>query len=170
MIHRMLAIWSQLNFTLQQCSMKEERSDILKNHRGNILPLLFTYIFSSLFLSTNLRVEIEKFAGSLGPLLQIETTNAKQELTIWKLYKCSTWKNGCLTIGKIPWRRKWQSTPVLLLREAYGQRSLADCSPWDPKESDTTQWLKHSNSHCMGTARTMVLAKTKRCPKSSKSF
>ena len=111
-----------------------------------------------------------KVCRILRILLQIESTNAKQELTIWKLYKCSTWKNGCLTIGKIPWRRKWQSTPVLLLQEAYGQRSLADCSPWDPKESDTTQWLKHSNSHCMGTARTMVLAKTKRCPKSSKSF
>ena len=62
--------------------MKEERFDISKNHRGNILPLLFTYIFSSLFWLTNLKVEIEKFAGSLGPLLQIESTNAKQEVTI----------------------------------------------------------------------------------------
>ena len=100
MIHRMLAIWSQLNFTLQQCSMKEERSDILKNHRGNILPLLFTYIFSSLFWLTNLKVEIEKFAGSLGPLLQIESTNAKQEVTIWKLYKCIKFKKWLLNHWK----------------------------------------------------------------------
>ena len=41
------------------------------------------------FFPTNLKVEIEKIAGSFGQLLQIETTNAKQEVTIWKLYKCS---------------------------------------------------------------------------------
>ena len=25
-------------------------------------------------------------------------------------------------VGKIPWRRKWQSTPVFLLRKLYGRR------------------------------------------------
>ena len=29
----------------------------------------------------------------------------------------------------IPWRRKRQSTPVLLLGESHGWRSLVDCSP-----------------------------------------
>ena len=28
-------------------------------------------------------------------------------------------------IGKIPWKKKWQPTPVLLPRESHGQRSLA---------------------------------------------
>ena len=32
-------------------------------------------------------------------------------------------------IGKIPWRRKWQPTPVLMPGESHGQRSLAGCSP-----------------------------------------
>ena len=32
-------------------------------------------------------------------------------------------------IGKIPWRRKWQLTPVLLPGESHGQRILASCSP-----------------------------------------
>ena len=32
-------------------------------------------------------------------------------------------------IGKIPWRRTWQPTPVLLPGESHGQRSLAGCSP-----------------------------------------
>ena len=27
--------------------------------------------------------------------------------------------------GKIPWRREWQPTPVFLLGEHHGQRSLA---------------------------------------------
>ena len=32
-------------------------------------------------------------------------------------------------VRKIPWRRKWQRTPVFLPGESHGQRSLMDCSP-----------------------------------------
>ena len=32
-------------------------------------------------------------------------------------------------IGKIPWRRKWQPTPVFLPEKSHGQRSLAGYSP-----------------------------------------
>ena len=46
-------------------------------------------------------------------------------------------------VWKIPWRRKWQPTPVFLPGEFYGQRNLAGYSPWSCKESDTTQWLTH---------------------------
>ena len=41
-------------------------------------------------------------------------------------------------VGEIPWRRKWQSTPVLLPGKSHGQRSLVGYSPWGHKESDTT--------------------------------
>ena len=44
-------------------------------------------------------------------------------------------------VGKIPWRRKWQPTPVFLPGESHGQRSLAGCSPRGRKESDTTERL-----------------------------
>ena len=37
--------------------------------------------------------------------------------------------------GKIPWRTKWRSTPVLLPGESHGQRSLAGHSPWGHRES-----------------------------------
>ena len=30
--------------------------------------------------------------------------------------------------GKIPWRRKWEPTPVFLPGESHGERSLAGCS------------------------------------------
>ena len=40
-------------------------------------------------------------------------------------------------VGKIPWRRKWQPTPVLLAGESHGQRSLAGYSPWGCKELTT---------------------------------
>ena len=42
-------------------------------------------------------------------------------------------------VGKIPWRRKWQPTPVFLPGESYGQRGLVGYSPWGRKESDTTK-------------------------------
>ena len=32
-------------------------------------------------------------------------------------------------VGKIPWRRAWQSTPVFLPGESHGQRSLAGYGP-----------------------------------------
>ena len=44
-------------------------------------------------------------------------------------------------VGKIPWRRKWQPTPVLLPGESHGGRSLVGYSPWGRKESDTTEQL-----------------------------
>ena len=44
-------------------------------------------------------------------------------------------------VGKIPWRREWQPTPVLLPGEFHGQRSLVGYSPWGCKESDMTERL-----------------------------
>ena len=42
-------------------------------------------------------------------------------------------------VGKNPWRRKWQPTPIFLPGNFHGQRSLAGYSPWGRKESDTTE-------------------------------
>ena len=44
-------------------------------------------------------------------------------------------------VGKIPWRRTWQSTPALLPGKSHGRRSLIGYSPWGRKESDTTERL-----------------------------
>ena len=44
-------------------------------------------------------------------------------------------------VGKIPWRRKWQPTPVLWPGEFHGQRPLMGYSPKGRKESDMTKWL-----------------------------
>ena len=43
-------------------------------------------------------------------------------------------------VWKIPWMRDLP-TPVFLLGEFRGQRSLAGCSPWRCRESDMTEWL-----------------------------
>jgi len=42
-------------------------------------------------------------------------------------------------VRKIPWRRKWQPTAVLLPGKSNGQRSLVGYSPWVHKELDTTE-------------------------------
>ena len=48
-------------------------------------------------------------------------------------------------VGKIPWRRAWQLTPIFLPGEFHGQRSLAGYSPSGCKESDTTEQV---TLHC----------------------
>ena len=42
-------------------------------------------------------------------------------------------------VGKIPWRRAWQPTPVFLPGESHAQRSLVGYSPWGQTQvSDST--------------------------------
>ena len=53
-------------------------------------------------------------------------------------------------VRKIPWRKKWQPTPVFLPGKFHGQRSLVGYIPWGRKESDATECrhtylsIKHS--------------------------
>ena len=54
--------------------------------------------------------------------------------------QCRGWKFDPW-VGKIPWRREWQPTPVLLPGEFHGQRSLGGSSLWGHKGSDTSEWL-----------------------------
>jgi len=42
-------------------------------------------------------------------------------------------------VGKIPWRRKGQPTPVFLPGKFHRQRSLVGYSPYCREESDTTE-------------------------------
>ena len=50
-------------------------------------------------------------------------------------------------VGKIPWRRKWQHTPIFLSGKAHGQRNLAGYSPWSHKESEMTEKLTYIISY-----------------------
>ena len=67
-------------------------------------------------------------------------------------------------VGKIPWRREWQPTPVFLPVEFHGQWSPVGYSPWGfriehdwaiimPRESsgNYAQWKFHSNSKRLHT-------------------
>ena len=69
-------------------------------------------------------------------------------------------------VGKIPWRRALQTTPVFLPGDSHGQRSLVGYSPWGHNESDMTEWLStHTHSGVGGTGhwdpKSMILITTK---------
>ena len=46
-------------------------------------------------------------------------------------------------LGRSPWRRKWQPTPVFLPGKSHGRRNLVGYSPWGRKESDMTERHLH---------------------------
>ena len=50
-------------------------------------------------------------------------------------------------VGKIPWRKACQPTPVFLPGQSHGQRSLAGYSAWSCRESDTTEATQHACMH-----------------------
>ena len=54
---------------------------------------------------------------------------------------------GPVCVQKIPWRRKWQPSPILFPGEAHGQRSLAGFRPQGHKESDTTGHARDYHPH-----------------------
>ena len=64
-------------------------------------------------------------------------------------------------VGKIPWIRAWQPTPVFLPGESHGQRSLAGYSPWGRKQLDMTEASEHRHHYpvclCRGTTRSKAL-------------
>ena len=60
-------------------------------------------------------------------------------------------------VGKIPWRRKWQSPPVLLPGEFHGQRNLAGYSSWGRKRSDTAVQLSTETAHSVGLRHNTII-------------
>ena len=51
-------------------------------------------------------------------------------------------ESGRVTVGMMPWKRKWQPTPVFLLGESpWTEESGGLYSPWGHTESDTNEQL-----------------------------
>ena len=47
-------------------------------------------------------------------------------------------------VGMIPWRRKWQPTPVFLPGDSHGQMRWVGYSPWGRKELDMSEHSTHT--------------------------
>ena len=59
----------------------------------------------------------------------------------WRSGKESACQCRRCWVGKIPWNRKWLSTPVFLPVKSQWQMCLVGYSSWGHKESDTTEQL-----------------------------
>ena len=60
--------------------------------------------------------------------------------------QCRRWKRRGFDpwIGKIPWRKAWQPTPVFLPGESHGQRSLVGATVHRVTESDMTEAIYYA--------------------------
>ena len=65
-----------------------------------------------------------------------------------------------LWVGKIPWRREWQPTPVFLPGESYGQRSLVGYSPWGQRVRHDCV-LAHAHTHTHTHTHTHIISPRK---------
>ena len=81
---------------------------------------LYTCYFTFLFLIS--RLFIIEFLFGLPRWL-----SGKESACRCRRGRCSP------LVRKIPWRRKWQPTPVFLSGKSHGQRSLVVYSPWGCK-------------------------------------
>ena len=82
--------------------------------------------------------QFSRLVANISPLVQ------KQRIHLQcKRCKFPPW------VGEIPWRWKWQHTPLFLLVQSHGQRSLVGSSPWGHKELDTTERLNMHASNIL---------------------
>ena len=98
----------------------------------------------------------EQRAGCLWPSFRALRHSSAYEGKPWWLsgkestYPCRRRRRRVFDrwVGKNPWRRTWQPTPVFLPRESHGQRSLVGFCPWGRKELDTTELLNTHTARC----------------------
>ena len=86
----------------------------------------------------------------LDPIISLTLTTCIWGFPGGSADKESTWqcrrRRSHSWVRKIPWRRKWQPTPVFLPGKSHGQRDLVGYSPWGCK------WIGHDlvtkQQHC----------------------
>ena len=97
----------------------------------HLFLLIVTHIKNWLHFNNHNYITTKKFYSIFSFLKYIPW--ASQVVQWWRTYlpMQETWVQSW--IGKIPWRRKWQPTPLFLPGKFHGQRSLAGYSSWDCK-------------------------------------
>ena len=69
--------------------------------------------------------------------------NVKESTCQCKRHEFDPW------VWKIPWKRKWQPTPVFLPGKSHGQRSLMGYSPWSCKRVGHDLVTKQQQKHLL---------------------
>ena len=90
--------------------------------------------------SPQCRKELDMTEGTEHAQMHIHTHTYRVAIMKVKHRECRRHKRCRFDpwVGKIPWRRKWQPTPVLLPGESHGRSNLVGYRPWDLKELDMT--------------------------------
>ena len=95
-------------------------------------------------------VDLSTFAGTCVDwvLISRPCIGKKIGLPRWlsgKDYVCQCRRHGFDPwVRKIPWRRKWQLTPVYLPEKPHEQKSLMDHSPWGHRVGHDRATHKHA--------------------------
>ena len=77
---------------------------------------------------------------TMDPATEPRTSPFLSQLSYSLILLWSSYNNQILEDSRrAPWSRKWKPTPVFLPGEFHAQRSLLGYSPWNHKESDTTE-------------------------------
>ena len=102
------------------------QSDGPPDHQGSLKPAFsndhwLTGVFHTFFLY------LQSPSGMRAPLVTQMVKNLPAMPETW--------------VGKIPWRRAWQSTPVFLPGESPWTKEPGGYSSWGHKESDMTESL-----------------------------
>ena len=123
------------------------------DHQGSPMPWFpehhpseCSMVFCHLSFSTKCRDNIFHFCYILHEIiLHSSSVNIQQNSVHYSPRWLSGKESACRCrrckrrrfspwVQKIPWKRKWQPTPVFFPGKFYGQRSLTDYSPWGCKE------------------------------------
>ena len=135
----MLAGWLQTSFLFLSWKNHAPSLNILETCKC----LRSIYPHSLEWCNEMLRNLVWGFLPSLGRSLRIAHLFSNQGFPGGLDDKESAWNAGgqdsILGWGNILWIRDWLPTPVFLLDEFPGQRSLSGYSPWGHKESDITE-------------------------------
>ena len=103
---------------------------------------IFFWVFSGYMPSSGIT---GSYGSSIFSFLRNFHTIHSLGLSMWfkgKESTCQCRRHGFSPwVGKIPWRRAWQTIPVLLPGESHGQRILVCYWPWGWKEVDLTEQL-----------------------------
>ena len=116
--------------------MKQRKNGIEPLYiKGNFLKVFSPSVchMKSLHLAANLKTASP--SKNNAPLYLYFSGNDKESPCQCRRLRFDPW------IGKIPWSREWQPTPVCLPGESHGLRGLAGCHPRGLKESDMSEQL-----------------------------
>ena len=116
----------KITYVVKKMLALSKSDPVRKSQKTKIWSILYP-VYDSPFYFTSLLTNKEDFPGGSDGKASVCLQCGRPGFDPW--------------VGKISWRRKWQSTPGLLPGKSHGQRSLVGYSPWAGKESDTTEQL-----------------------------